>query len=209
MKKILKSIPFVSSWRMLSYGYLKKTGWKISVSINQSVDDKKNAIPWFTYPSIRFLEGRLTNKLNVFEYGSGNSTIWLSKRTKKVDSVEHDKSWFDFIYPKISKIDNVNYAYKNLENKEYANSILESRDKYEVIIIDGRDRINCCKASLQRLTVDGLIIWDNSDRGKHKEAYKLLEDKGFKRLDFWGIGPIGINEWCTTVFYRESNCFNL
>jgi len=46
-----------------------------------------------TYPAIRFLERRLSNSLEVFEFGSGNSTLWWAERVSRIDSCEHDAQW--------------------------------------------------------------------------------------------------------------------
>src|SRR5690606_38282885 len=78
----------------LSKFYLKEIGWLESRFLSQPVDQNKNPIPWLTYSSIHFLDQVLTPELSLLEFGCGNSTIWYSKRVKRVVSVEHDKSYF-------------------------------------------------------------------------------------------------------------------
>ena len=209
MKEFLKSISVVSLFRMYNHGYLKKSGWLKSVTTAKSVDANGSPIPWFTFASLRFLESKLTNDLEVFEYGSGNSTIWLSERVGSLVSVEHDKLWFEEIKDTVGALKNSKHIFRSLSSNEYADSILEVPFSYDVVIIDGRDRIKCCENALTSLKENGVIIWDNSDRIKHQQAYDLLAKSGFRRIDFWGIGPIGINEWCTSIFYRSANCFNI
>ena len=104
---------------------------------------------------------------------------------------------------------NVEYILKPLANKEYENYILNCTSKFDIIIIDGRERVQTAKNSLHSLKRSGIIIWDNSDREKYKEGYQLLFEKGFKRLDFWGIAPGLHAETCTSIFYREENCFGI
>jgi hypothetical protein len=77
---------------------------------------------------------------------------------------------------------------------------------FDIIVIDGRDRVNCAKNSLGALKEDGVIIWDNSERSKYAEGYAFLKDNGFKRIEFTGIGPVNSFAWSTTVFYRNKNC---
>ncbi len=50
-----------------------------------------NRIPLVTFKSRLWLESYLKPDMTVFEYGSGNSTIFLSSRVKRLVSVEHDK----------------------------------------------------------------------------------------------------------------------
>ncbi|HAY39752.1 MAG TPA: FkbM family methyltransferase, partial [Desulfobacteraceae bacterium] len=83
------------------------------------------------------------------------------------------------------------------------------KDIFNIIVIDGRDRVNCAKNSLKALKGDGVIIWDNSEREYYQEGYSYLIQNGFRRLDFEGLGPIGIREWCTSIFYRDNNCFEI
>jgi len=77
------------------------------------------------------------------------------------------------------------------------------------VIIDGRKRVNSTINSIQKLKPDGIIIFDNSERADYKQAIDLLTAKGFKRIDFWGIGPIIHEKTCTTVFYKQNNCIDI
>ncbi len=54
-----------------------------------------------------------------------------------------------------------------------------------------------------------MVIWDNSDRSDYEEGYEFLLGQGFRRLDFYGLGPINVMASCTSVFYREQNCLGL
>ncbi len=76
-----------------SFGYLLETGWFESFKSGEPVDADLKPIPWFTYSAIDFLKERLNNKLNILEFGSGNSTLFFAERVKKVISFEHSKDW--------------------------------------------------------------------------------------------------------------------
>ncbi len=73
--------------------YLGKRGWAQSVVQNASVD-LNGPVPWYTYPAIRVLERIVPSEAIVFEYGSGNSTLWWQSHAKEVISVEHDRQWY-------------------------------------------------------------------------------------------------------------------
>ena len=188
--------------------YFENIGWFNSVNEKLPVDQNGNCLPWYTYPAISFLEGRISSGMNVFEYGSGNSTLWWSKRVSNVVSYEHDFGWYSILKGKVPA--NVSYNHCALEKgDEYSKAVLSDSNKYDVVIIDGRDRINCAKNSLDSLREGGVIVWDNSDRDQYKEGYDFLLENGFRRLDFSGLGPINPYPWCTSVFYKNNNCLGI
>ena len=78
--------------------YLKQEGWLNSATKNMPIDTDGNEIPWFTYSAIRFIESRLKKDHTIFEFGSGNSTIWFSNRCAHVISVEHEEAWYQLVY---------------------------------------------------------------------------------------------------------------
>ncbi len=182
----------------LSKNYLKESGWNKSVIKMMPVDAAGNPIPWFTISAIEFLKDRLTKELSVFEYGSGNSTIWLSGKIKNIVSVEHDEKWFE----------NVKYLFRALNNN-YVESISETSDLYDVIIIDGRNRVECSKLAPQKLTPTGVIIWDNSERLQYQEGISDLLCLGFKKIDFYGLLPCYGQSNTTTLLYRQENCLGV
>lgn len=189
------------------YNYATVTGWAASAESRRSIGPGGEPLPWYTYPAIFFLTRRIKREMRVFEYGSGNSTLWWANRVTAVTSCEHHAGWFAEMSPKVPA--NVTYMQRNLENGEYANALLETSDVFDVIVIDGRDRVACAGAALQRLKDDGVIVWDNSNRGRYRPAYVELEKHGFRRLPFKGHGPINKQEWETSIFYRTANCFGI
>jgi tRNA A58 N-methylase Trm61 len=141
----------------------------------------------------------------VFEYGSGSSTLWWAKRVFRVVSFEHDHAWYNKLLKLIPE--NVEYVYCEMTpNGDYSRGVKKYSNMFDIIVIDGRDRVNCAKNSLGALKEDGVIIWDNSERSKYAEGYAFLKDNGFKRIEFTGIGPVNSFAWSTTVFYRNKNC---
>jgi predicted O-methyltransferase YrrM len=200
---------YILAIKSLIKEYLKDSGWNLSVRKKLPVDSRNNEIPWLTYSAIHFLTGRIREHFSIFEYGSGHSTIWFSKKASGVVSIEHDLKWFNSMKGKFSDYPNITYKYHSIETDGYVNEILQYTDEFDIIIIDGRERVKCALNSLKALKKDGVIIWDNSDRETYNEGYEFLINNGFKRLDFWGLGPIMTFEWCTSVFYREDNCLDI
>lgn len=187
---------------------LKDSGWFRSFKTKQSVDKDGNPLPWNAYPYIYFVEGRLKKHFDIFEYGSGNSTLWYAKRAGTVKSVENDKAWFELVSGRMPQ--NVKVVYQELEyNGEYSREVLKEDKRYHIIIIDGRDRVNCVKHSLNKLTEDGIIVFDNADLKDYTEGIELLKSSGFKRLDFFGMSPVTAHKNCTSIFYKQNNCLNI
>lgn len=75
---------------------------------------------------------------------------------------------------------------------------------FDVVIVDGMARSLSTWAAIQHFNSKGFIVFDNSDRDFYAPAYQMLEEAGYRRLDFWGLGPINPYGWCTSVFYQPS-----
>ena len=194
---------------ILSRKYLRDKGWFNTRQFMMPMDAHKNPLPWLTYPAIYFLDERLNDKkLSVFEYGSGKCTLWMVQRVKKIVSVEYDPKYYQIVQEKLKPFDNIDYRLAEL-GKDYWQQIEEFQKSFDVIFIDGRERVQCTLHCLPALKDDGVIIWDNSDREEYKEAYDFLDQSYFKRIDFQGHGPIGHVEWKTTIYYKAGNCLGI
>lgn len=199
----------LSSYYFLQKNHLTKSGWKKSAVGRLPVDRNGQVLPWLTYSIIYFLEGRLQKSFSVFEFGSGNSTLWFSRFVKQVISIEHDHNWYQKMGSFYEQIANIEYSFKQLESGTYQNEILKYHKAFDIIVIDGRERVACSLNSLNALKDNGVVIWDNSDREEYSKGYNFFLENGFKRLDFYGMGPISAHSWCTSVFYRTNNCLNI
>lgn len=187
---------------------LLASGWLRSLLVRRPLDREGNPLPWITYPALEFLEPRISPAMRIFEYGSGNSTLWWAKRVSLVVSCEHDYSWYQNVRSRIPG--NVRLNYRELSpGGEYSRMVATYRNEFDIIVIDGRDRNNCAKQCLPALKADGVILWDNSDRDSYTEGFRFLLDSGFSRIDFPGMGPVNLSPWCTSLFYREENCFGI
>ena len=82
-------------------------------------------------------------------------------------------------------------------------------DGGDLIIIDGRDRLNCLKQAIEALTHNGVIIFDDTQRSKYSQAYEYSKRKGFRSLNFEGLKPTGFEIERTTILYREKNCLGI
>lgn len=204
----LKQTRPYSLYQLARRGYLHDRGWLVSVQRQQSVDVAGRPIPWITYPCLSFLKQRLNKQMAVFEYGSGNSTLWWAEHVGRVTSCEHDLGWYQKMKPRIPP--HVELRCLALEyGGDYSREILNYPAQFDIVIVDGRDRINCLRNAPAALRNDGVIILDNSDRTAYGQGIAFLRQEGYRQLDFHGMGPINAYPSCTSIFYREQNCLGI
>lgn len=188
--------------------YLTKTGWFKSRETSLAQTREGDPLPWLTYASIQFLEPRIHADFHVFEFGCGQSTLWWANRVSRVMSCEHDLKWAERFYKIVPK--NVRLIHVPLDiNGKYCLAAAQASGWPHIIVIDGRDRINCAIQSAKCLDIYGVIIWDNTERERYAPGKKWLSERGFRELEFWGLGPINADEWCTSIFYRDKNCLGI
>lgn len=189
-------------------GYLAEIGWFKTLESKSPVDETGEPIPWVTYSFIDFIKGRIQKDHLVFEFGSGNSTFFYARLAGKVVSVEHDQDWFNKI--SATKPANSDMIFCGLKpDGDYCRMPLSLAQKFNVIIVDGRDRVNCCLQGMEALTEDGVIVLDDSERDFYQPAIKALSSHGFKQLPFSGISPGLFYRKSTTIFYKENNCLGI
>lgn len=142
----------------------------------------------------------------VFEYGCGMGTHWWAERSRHVDVVEHNPDWIRQISDGISE--RVNLMHR-VPGVDYAEAVSESGYPYDVIVVDGKVREDCCRHSIHHLTESGIIVLDDTDREVRKGAIKYLKNQGFRQLSLVGFSPIEFMECETSIFYRDGNLLGL
>ena len=162
-------------------------------------------LPWMPYSFIDFLDERLDPDARVFEYGSGTSTRWFAERVGTVVSVEDDRTWFDEVRTSVPS--NAEVVYRT--GQEYV-STPDEYGEFDLVVVDGRNRVECAETAADSLAPDGVIVWDDS-RGRSSYSSKIaeLERAGFRELAFQGMGPVTANLQRTSVLYRDHNCLGI
>tara|TARA_Y100001934_G_C12179761_1_gene690905 strand:+ start:242 stop:883 length:642 start_codon:yes stop_codon:yes gene_type:complete len=185
------------------FGY--RSGYFRSVFKMSAVTQDGKPLPWYTYPSIDFLNYRNYDDSKILEFGGGQSTLWWAKRAKSVVTLEGDKEWYEKL--KNSIPGNVELHNVSTENK--VNNILEVenvleplRSSYNVIIIDGFYRSEMIKICLRFLAEDGIIICDNAEGYGIYEGFK---DSGLCRVDFFGHAPGVVLPHATSIYFRPTS----
>ena len=186
----------------------KKFGIARTIDEETCVDREGGPIPWYTYPSIEYLDQFDYTGKKIFEFGCGNSSKYWAARAGKVTSVEDNPQWFAKWQRELTAPNQ--QVLLRREDETYENAVLESDIQYDVIIIDGKRRARCCQTALQRLAPGGLVILDDSDRANTAEEYRqaiaLLRAAGLLQVDFYGFCPINSYPKATTLFFcRDFN----
>jgi hypothetical protein len=184
---------FLKCMSILEFEY----GHNTSRRKHASVDRNGDPIPWYTYPAIEYIKQLDFSTKTVFEYGSGNSSLFWASLAKSVLSIEDDRDW----YNKILSLSKPNLEIRLVPNKtDYVNEILRC-DTFDVIIIDGSHRFECAHNAIQRLKPGGMIILDNADW--FVKTTHLLRDAGLIEVDMAGFGPINPYTSTTSFFLRN------
>ena len=196
--------------QILSNEYLHELGWFTSYQRQTIVDDTGAPLPWVTYPAVDLLEERVPFGVTVFEYGCGSSTLWWAKRARRVIVVEHDEAWYKTMIPQFPH--NVRPIFQHLvRGGKYCQTVAKIKNiKFDVIVIDGRDRANCAKYCIDSLSDTGIVIFDNTEREHYMPGREILKQAGFKELRLPGLASMVLNiASCTSIFYRNKNCLGL
>ena len=149
--------------------------------------------PWLVFDAIEFLQSLDLKGKQVFEYGSGGSTLfWLHKGATCV-SVEHDPRWYTTVQQRLPPGSPIDYrltlpivrsdadlcndpadpecyasndaASHGYTFREYVSQIdLFPDEHFDVVLIDGRARPSCVKHSMPKIRTGGILVLDNSDR---------------------------------------------
>jgi len=192
---------YVSALVSQSRNTLFMSGWLNSIAKGRPVNAYDQPIPWLTFPAIDFLDGIIKPDWKVFEWGSGNSTLWWSSRVKSVHAVEDNLSWQQEVSKKMPENAKVEFAGTC---EDYVAAYLNSEEEsYDVVVVDGEHRNECAKVALDKLKPGGIIIFDNDDGVAMNEGVDFLNSKGLYRLDFWGLIPSYLYKNCTSIFLSD------
>lgn len=185
--------------------YLRTKGYLKSAFHSSPLNNEGMPLPWMNYSIIRMFEQRLTKDMRIFEYGSGYSTLFFSDHVLQVCSVEHDKSWYKTMSNRVPS--NATIIHKELSDVEaYCGSVHNFEGTFDVIVIDGRERVKSVISCIAKLSPRGIVILDDSERERYAYAFEFMKELGFNSLDFEGLKPGGHRNVVSTVFYKSNNC---
>lgn len=133
--------------------------------------------PWLTRHAVGLL-GQLLRPDDIgLEFGSGRSTRWISRRVKKLTSVEHDARWHALGLERLTRetIENVDLFHRPLDcpvdaphtedpNASYVRVLDNFTDaSLDFCLVDGMYRGHCAIGALPKIRAGGLVVIDNCE----------------------------------------------
>lgn len=188
--------------------YLNRTGFIRSHQLIEPVNADLKAIPWMNYAFVELLDERLNKDLRMFEYGAGFSSLYFAERVKEVVSIEYDKAWEEKLRDLLKHCTNHKLIVESVGDA-YINAAKSENSLFDLILVDGRERVACFESGIAALTKQGVIILDDSDREEYQSAFEIAKRQGFRHLRISGLKPFSFLREESTIFYRDLNCFNL
>jgi Methyltransferase domain len=164
-------------------------------SIFDAGDMAKMDLAWWSYPAMRRVEEFLAQRPNarIFEYGAGASTVWLAKRAGQVDSVEHDTEWVEFVREMLGDTEGVKLhavpptaatedtvvrsgrvGHTDLDFADYVATIEQVGGPFDLIVVDGRARVDAFRRAMDHLADDGVVVFDNIKRKRYWDVISVL-----------------------------------
>jgi hypothetical protein len=190
-------------------------------------------IPWMTFGAIDFLKKIIRPDMQVFEYGSGGSTLFWTQRVRHVVSVEHDPRWYEAMRLQYQATPSQNLHYTLVEDRqdtlseakdpgdprhyistdpkyagrsfqEYASAIDPYPDEsFDIIVVDGRARPSCILHAIPKLKKQGYLVIDNTERAYYLSSFSFPATEWIK-WHFPGPVPFSRGFSETTIFKRTS-----
>lgn len=165
-------------------------------SIFDAADMVRMDMAWWSYPAMQRVDEFLSDRpeARIFEYGAGASTLWLAKRAAQVDSVEHDTGWAESVRgmladspgnvklhavpPTGATPDTVvrsgRVGHTDLDFGDYVSTIDEVGGPFDLIVVDGRARVDAFRRSLDHLADGGVVVFDNIKRKRYWDVISVM-----------------------------------
>lgn len=162
-------------------------------------------LPWFSYPAIEFIEGADFSQHDIFEWGSGFSTLYWARCARSVTAIEDDRDWFQHIDQLRVGWNGVVTLKFESEQDRYVEAYLPGGQ--DVVVIDGSWRGLCTRRVIDSVLggMDDrlrLVILDNSNW--FPQATSALENQlQWQRVDFCGMAPALDYGTVTSMFFNR------
>ncbi len=140
------------------------------------VYDPNYTKPWWAQPAIDLVEKFLQeNKgARVFEWGSGISSRWLAERCGFLVTVEDKDEWFERVTGFLEPYPHATVVPSELGCEVYANEIDKHNGPFDLIVVDGFERLQCVVKAVDRLRPGGMLVFDDSQEAPYRQAVEHL-----------------------------------
>lgn len=167
-------------------------------------------IPWWSFAAIDFISAQCQPEFEIFEYGSGGSTLLFAQRCKKVTAVEDHAGWQRAVEGALASrcLSNAELLLRpcdfhdpvTFQSSSYLRAL--QGDSYDIIVLDGQDRTGdirpiCFEHAESHIKKGGMIVVDDSWR------YQQLKQKASAKSvrTFESVGPCRVGVTSTDVYF--------
>lgn len=167
-------------------------------------------MPWWSFGAVDAVAGFIKPEMEVFEFGSGGSTIFLAQRASHVTCVEDSEQWTELVRIEANSrgLRNVHLLlrpFNFLKADKFAeSSYLQALDdpKYNIIVVDGQEdsaqvRPECFWRAESFIRPGGLIVLDDSWRYPQVKA----QNRAKRWKDYKGVGCCRRGVTSTCLFF--------
>jgi hypothetical protein len=157
---------------------------------------------WLPYGLTDALRHRIGQETRVFEYGGGGSTAWFADLGAEVTTVEHHSEWLAHLSQQFREDERVELLERSDVNgyAEYVAAIDDyPDDSFDVVVVDGRERVRCFEHSVAKVKPGGLLILDDVDRTRYARAFEVVD---WPREVVHGFAPCKPTMGHTAIFTR-------
>lgn len=132
--------------------------------------------PWLTTQAVIFLDQLLKSlpQSHMLEFGSGNSTLWFAQRAYRLISIDHDIRWHTVVKEQCQQFSNVDL--RLIPGTYYTICATFPDNYFDIILVDGKDRVRCIQESLRILKPGGIIMLDDAERTRYAPVFELLKN---------------------------------
>ncbi|WP_108879563.1 class I SAM-dependent methyltransferase [Anderseniella sp. Alg231-50] len=158
--------------------------------------------PWMCRPAVNQLEKLVVPGMRILEWGSGGSTVFFAERGAQVTCIEHDPVWARLVRWELARR-NLN-AQVNINQidlaADYVDRVEHLEGSFDLVIVDGRRRVECVSKVHSRVVPAGWLVLDDSDRQAYLPAVEQLA--GWHKLVLKGPRPHTKDDPQTTMWQK-------
>ena len=148
--------------------------------------------PTMTIKEIDFFKGYVSKANSYFEYGCGGSTVLVNSflNIKRMVSVDSCLEWIEKTNQHILDVSKINFYYVDIKGNcvswgapidnskksdwiKYPSIILEQKEDFDLVLVDGRFRVACCALAAMKMSKNSFLLLHDCERYKEVPLKKI------------------------------------
>jgi len=136
---------------------------------------------FFNYIELLIKYLRLVKPKRILEWGPGQSTKIMLQECPNAQIIccENKKGWFEKYQRELG--DKVRFIYVDApdnnrqDNRWTAYTDPAVKGKFDLIFVDGRERVRCLQTAFKRLKPNGIVLLHDANRTYYEEGIRLFD----------------------------------